>query len=132
MPRPAEYVRSEVLHQAMETFWRKGYAATSMKDLTRATGLQPGSLYGAFESKRGCGEGCLDVVLFEEFENARRAAFDAVLVIGLRRVGADCLAGHGLKLIDRIGGRVAVADAHLSAFFDIDDNRKCKARFTGP
>ncbi len=52
MPRPPEYERSEVLHRAMETFWRKGYNATSMKDLTNATGLQPGSLYGAFESKR--------------------------------------------------------------------------------
>lgn len=52
MPRPPEYERSEVLHRAMETFWRKGYNATSMKDLTTATGLQPGSLYGAFECKR--------------------------------------------------------------------------------
>jgi TetR/AcrR family transcriptional repressor of nem operon len=52
MPRPPEYERSEVLHQAMEVFWRRGYNATSVKDLTSATGLQPGSLYGAFESKR--------------------------------------------------------------------------------
>ena len=52
MTRPAEFVRDEVLHRAMETFWRQGYKATSMKDLTRATGLQPGSLYGAFKSKR--------------------------------------------------------------------------------
>jgi len=52
MPRPPEYDRSEVLHRAMELFWRKGYNATSMKNLTSATGLQPGSLYGAFESKR--------------------------------------------------------------------------------
>ena len=52
MPRPVEYERSQVLQRAMQTFWRKGYNATSMKDLTKATGLQPGSLYGAFESKR--------------------------------------------------------------------------------
>lgn len=52
MTRPAEFDRDEVLHRAMETFWRQGYKATSMKDLTRATGLQPGSLYGAFKSKR--------------------------------------------------------------------------------
>ena len=52
MPRPAEFDRSEVLRCAMQTFWKKGYNATSMKDLTKVTGLQPGSLYGAFESKR--------------------------------------------------------------------------------
>lgn len=52
MPRPAQFDRNEVLQRAMETFWQKGYNATSMKDLTRVTGLQPGSLYGAFESKR--------------------------------------------------------------------------------
>jgi len=52
MPRPPEFERTEVLHQAMEIFWRKGYKATSMKDLTRVTGLKPGSLYGAFENKR--------------------------------------------------------------------------------
>ena len=52
MPRPAEFVRSQVLHDAMQTFWRKGYNATSMKDLVKATGLQPGSLYLAFGSKR--------------------------------------------------------------------------------
>ena len=52
MPRPVGYERSHVLDRAMQTFWRKGYNATSMKDLTKATGLQPGSLYGAFENKR--------------------------------------------------------------------------------
>lgn len=52
MPRPAGFDRNEALRQAQETFWRQGYNATSMKDLTRATGLQPGSLYGAFKSKR--------------------------------------------------------------------------------
>ena len=52
MPRPVGYERGQVLDRAMQTFWRKGYNATSMKDLTKATGLQPGSLYGAFENKR--------------------------------------------------------------------------------
>lgn len=36
----------------MTLFWRKGYHQTSMRDLTEATGLKPGSLYGAFEDKR--------------------------------------------------------------------------------
>lgn len=53
MARPAEFDRSEVLNKAMEIFWRTGYIATSVTDLVHATNLKPGSLYGAFNSKRG-------------------------------------------------------------------------------
>jgi TetR/AcrR family transcriptional repressor of nem operon len=53
MARPAEYDRTEVLERAMQAFWEAGYCATSMSRLTRATRLQPGSLYAAFRSKEG-------------------------------------------------------------------------------
>jgi TetR/AcrR family transcriptional repressor of nem operon len=33
----------------MREFWAKGYRDTSVGDLVHATGVQPGSLYGAFE-----------------------------------------------------------------------------------
>jgi len=52
MVRPQTFNQEMVLDSAMQLFWRKGYANTSMKDLTKVTKLQPGSLYGAFESKR--------------------------------------------------------------------------------
>lgn len=35
----------------MDTFWGKGYAATSAQDLVEGTGLGRGSLYNAFTSK---------------------------------------------------------------------------------
>jgi AcrR family transcriptional regulator len=41
------------LDRAVEVFWRQGYAATSIDDLVRATGLGRGSLYGAFGNKTG-------------------------------------------------------------------------------
>lgn len=41
----------EVLESAMREFWRHGYEATSIQDLTDATGLGRGSLYGAFKDK---------------------------------------------------------------------------------
>lgn len=53
MARPAEFDRNEVLDKAMEVFWRTGFTATSVTDLVKATNLKPGSLYGAFNSKRG-------------------------------------------------------------------------------
>ena len=39
------------LDQALDLFWKQGYASTSLKDLERATGMHPGSLYAAFGSK---------------------------------------------------------------------------------
>ncbi|QEQ97272.1 TetR/AcrR family transcriptional regulator [Neptunomonas concharum] len=53
MARPAEFDRKEVLDKAMKVFWRTGYTATSVTDLVNATDLKPGSIYGAFNSKRG-------------------------------------------------------------------------------
>lgn len=52
MARPAEFDRQDVLEKAMNVFWRTGYSATSISDLVDATSLKPGSLYGAFQSKR--------------------------------------------------------------------------------
>ncbi len=51
MARPAEFDRNEVLDIAMGVFWRHGYCDTSISMLVQATGLKPGSLYGAFSSK---------------------------------------------------------------------------------
>ncbi|MCL6416606.1 TetR/AcrR family transcriptional regulator [Aestuariirhabdus sp. Z084] len=53
MPRPKTYNEEAVLTSAMLCFWRKGHAATSMKDLEAATRLTPGSLYNSFGSKDG-------------------------------------------------------------------------------
>lgn len=37
----------------MRAFWDRGYSATSIADLTKATGLHPGGLYNDFGDKRG-------------------------------------------------------------------------------
>ncbi|MFD9483716.1 TetR/AcrR family transcriptional regulator [Streptomyces sp. NPDC059991] len=48
MPRPREFDPDAVLKQAMLRFWERGYRATSIEDLVKATGVNPGSLYSAF------------------------------------------------------------------------------------
>jgi TetR/AcrR family transcriptional repressor of nem operon len=53
MARNVEFNRNEVLENAMETFWRKGYSMTSIPNLVEATKLNPGSIYAAFNSKEG-------------------------------------------------------------------------------
>jgi TetR/AcrR family transcriptional regulator, transcriptional repressor for nem operon len=51
MPRPREFDESAALDAAMECFWRRGYEATSLRDLTASMGLTAPSLYNAFGDK---------------------------------------------------------------------------------
>ena len=50
--RPRAYERDAVLERALEVFWRKGFAATSLDDLVAATGVQRPSLYAGFGDKQ--------------------------------------------------------------------------------
>jgi TetR/AcrR family transcriptional repressor of nem operon len=48
MARPRQFDVDDVLDRSMHEFWRRGYRDTSVEDLVDATGVRPGSLYGAF------------------------------------------------------------------------------------
>ena len=61
MSRPREFDEPTVVDAAMLLFWQRGYQATSVQDLVEATGLQRGSLYGAFGDKHGLLMRSLDV-----------------------------------------------------------------------
>jgi len=49
--RPREFDEEQVLTSAMEAFWRKGYEATSLADLTACTRMNKASLYRVFGDK---------------------------------------------------------------------------------
>ena len=49
--RPRSFDREAALDRAMDVFWRKGFEATSIHDLTEAMGINPPSLYAAFGDK---------------------------------------------------------------------------------
>jgi TetR/AcrR family transcriptional repressor of nem operon len=51
VPRPRRFDEDDVLDQAMELFWMRGYEGTSVADLTAELGVHPGSLYRTFGDK---------------------------------------------------------------------------------
>ena len=51
MARPKAFDQEKAMRNAMLLFWRKGYEASSVKDLEIATGLKTSSLYNAFGGK---------------------------------------------------------------------------------
>lgn len=50
--RPRLLNEDQMLEKALELFWENGYEATSMEDLLDCMGLNKGSLYHVFGSKR--------------------------------------------------------------------------------
>ncbi len=100
MARPREFDESEVIASAMEVFWRKGYQGTSVADLVEATGLQRGSLYGAFGDKHGLYLTALDAYIssaLDQFSRLRATHDDPVDAVRafVRLLGEDSKHGMG-------------------------------------
>lgn len=88
MARPRTFDEDEVLAAARDQFWNRGYAATSVEELTAATGLGKGSLYGAFGDKHALFMRTLDEYCTESIDG---------VVAQLTQPGVpayDRLAGH--------------------------------------
>lgn len=72
--RPKAYDHDTVLEQALEVFWQKGFAATSLDDLVEATGVNRPSLYAGFGDKEA-----LYIKAMEFYQNRLRAQLDGIL-----------------------------------------------------
>ena len=75
--RPREFDAGAVLDRTIEVFRERGYEASSMADIERATGLNTSSIYNAFGSKRALFEQSL-----RRYEAVRLAAIVEILGAG--------------------------------------------------
>jgi AcrR family transcriptional regulator len=84
--RPRAYDPAQALARAADTFWKAGYAGTSLDDLSAATGMNRPSLYAAFGDKRDLYLKTLDYYRDESRALARAAlADDPTLRVFLKR-----------------------------------------------
>lgn len=51
MGRTKTFNREDILKEAIQLFWKKGYVDTSLKDLEKATGVNKSGLYSEFKDK---------------------------------------------------------------------------------
>ena len=119
MARPRTFDEHEVVAAARDKFWERGYAATSVDDLTAATGLGKGSLYGAFGDKHTLYLRALDDYISSSLGEVRASLRDP------KRSAYERLAGHirgqAKALVadkDRRGCLMAKSAAELGATDD--------------
>jgi TetR/AcrR family transcriptional regulator, transcriptional repressor for nem operon len=60
MPRPRTHSRKSLISDAMMQFWRHGFAATSMDDLVRSTGVSRHGIYSEVSGKDALFSACLN------------------------------------------------------------------------
>jgi AcrR family transcriptional regulator len=119
MPRPRKFDERDVVAAARDEFWSRGYAATSVDDLTSVTGLGKGSLYGAFGDKHGLFLRALDEYIGDSLDTVRaqlrdpaHSAYDRLT----RHIRAQVRAIAADK--ERRGCMMAKSAAELSATDD--------------
>lgn len=76
--RPRAYDPDLALTRAMDVFWKDGFAATSLDELSAATGMNRPSLYGAFGDKRD-----LYIKAYQHYRDRARAGMADLFTSGL-------------------------------------------------
>ena len=137
--RPRKFDERAVRQTIMETFWQKGYAATSLDDLSKATGLVRPSLYAAFGNKEEMFLRAMDDFVIRvqgdlnrqvprdaSPEDALRIIYTAMLEIYSRAQARGCLvfstavaeAPTHPEIRSRLAQRLVQTDAQFRRLFD--------------
>ena len=115
--RPRAYDPQAAIARAAETFWKAGYAGTSLDDLVEATGINRPSLYAAFGDKRD-----LYLKTLEHYrEEGRALARHALAGEPALRVFLKRFYGHALALYLEGGPRGCYTIGTASTVAAVDD-----------
>lgn len=137
--RPRAYDPAVALRQAMQTFWLKGYAGTSVDDLCAATGLNKPSLYAGLGDKHGLYLRALDAYIAQVGAGLAVAlgdgslslaqALDRIVVqaVDLYEGGRGCflvsttpaVAWDDAAVRERVASALAAQDAALAGRFKL-------------
>lgn len=144
--RPRIFDETTAIKKAVEVFWKKGYEVTSTVDLIQAMGIQRGSFYNTFGSKKELFIKAIDIheqSSFIEFRKILKESEDPIEILKMIFVSmADCsedeylkgcFAGNTLAALTGIDEELAlIASVHLkemeSIFYDVIDNAKAIGR----
>ena len=118
--REAGARRREIVNAAAEVFWRHGYSATSLKELSRASGVPKGSMHAYLGAKRG-----LALAVLERYERSSERLLERAFESGTWRgaiealykaLKAGGLVGHVLGCpVGNMGLEFVNTDAELAA-----------------
>lgn len=125
MGRHRAFEEEAVLDAAVECFWRRGYGATSVRDLAAHMKLGGASLYNAFGDKRALFARALQHYL-DRSSRRRMAQLDAAAdpLVALHVFFADLITA---SLADRRGGCLLVNSAMEVAPFDAELGKDIRA-----
>lgn len=128
--RPRTFDPEAAVERAMSVFWTRGYHATALPDLLRATRLSRGSLYAAFGDKHSLFLRALDRYIADAL-----ARMDDELAVGKDPV--DGLRAYLAGYVERTSGAkgrrgcLLVATAMELAGRDADVDRRVASFFKG-
>lgn len=114
--RPREFDTDQALDQAVRVFSERGYAGSSITDLTRAMRVAQGSLYKAFKDKHSLFLAAFDRYRTQRTEKLRQAIGDGGTGLERLRASLAFYAESAQGEIGRQGCLVVASTVELSTF----------------
>lgn len=119
MPWTKNFDVEEALRKGGLVFWSQGYEATSMTDLLAAMGIQKGSFYDTYGSKRAVYLRALEQYADDRFRSFANLIEDLPAREALRRsieaVHDECSGPHGDRGCMVVNGALEMAPADVGA-----------------
>jgi TetR/AcrR family transcriptional regulator, transcriptional repressor for nem operon len=136
--RPRSFDTEAAVERAMDVFWSRGYHATALPDLLRATKLSRGSLYAAFGDKHSLFLRALDRYIADALERMdielapRREPVDGLraYLVGYADRASGANGRRGCLLVAtamELAGRDAEVDSRVRSFFEAMEARVAAA-----